>query len=89
MSIEGEQWKLDTVVRGASKRLTPILMTALVTALGLPPPAMGSGDPGREIERPMATVILGGLFSSTALNLLMLPTLARRLGSFCNSPSQQ
>ena len=50
---------------------------------------MGSGDPGREIEKPMATVILGGLFSSTALNLLVLPTLARRLGSFCNSPSQQ
>ena len=55
-------------------------MTALVTALGLLPLALGSGAPGREIEGPMAIVILGGLFTSTALNLLVLPGLALRYG---------
>jgi Cu/Ag efflux pump CusA len=57
-------------------------MTALVTGLGLLPLAIGSGDPGREIEGPMATVILGGLVTSTLLNLLVLPTLALRYGRF-------
>lgn len=55
-------------------------MTALVTALGLLPLALGAGAPGREIEGPMAIVILGGLFTSTALNLLILPGLALRYG---------
>jgi len=57
-------------------------MTALVTGLGLLPLAIGSGDPGREIEGPMATVMLGGLVTSTLLNLLVLPTLALRYGKF-------
>ncbi len=57
-------------------------MTALVTGLGLLPLAIGSGEPGREIEGPMAIVILGGLVTSTALNLLVLPTLALRYGRF-------
>ena len=60
----------------------PILMTALVTALGLLPLALGSGDPGREIEGPMAIVILGGLITSTVLSLFVLPTLALRFGRF-------
>jgi Cu/Ag efflux pump CusA len=68
--------------RDASERLAPILMTALVTGLGLLPLAIGSGDAGREIEGPMAIVILGGLVTSTALNLLVLPTLALRYGKF-------
>jgi Cu/Ag efflux pump CusA len=55
-------------------------MTALVTALGLLPIAVGSGEAGREIEGPMAFVILGGLITSTALNLLVLPTFALRFG---------
>jgi len=79
---EGETWGLDAVVRGASERLTPILMTAIVTGLGLLPLALGSGQPGKEIEGPMAVVILGGLVTSTALNLLVLPTLALRYGKF-------
>jgi CzcA family heavy metal efflux pump len=79
---EGESWGLDAAVRGASERLTPVLMTALVTALGLLPLALGSGQPGREIEGPMAIVILGGLVTSTVLNLLVLPTLALRFGRF-------
>jgi Cu/Ag efflux pump CusA len=57
-------------------------MTAVVTALGLLPLALGTGEAGREIEGPMAIVILGGLITSTLLNLLVLPTLARRYGRF-------
>jgi CzcA family heavy metal efflux pump len=75
-------WGIETALRGASERLVPILMTALVTALGLLPLALGSGEAGREIEGPMAIVILGGLVTSTALNLLVLPTLALRYGRF-------
>jgi len=79
---EALPWNLDTAIRGASERLVPILMTALVTSLGLLPLALGSGEAGREIEGPMAQVILGGLATSVALNLLVLPTLALRFGRF-------
>ena len=75
-------WGLDAASRGATERLAPILMTALVTGLGLLPLALGSGSAGREIEGPMAIVILGGLITSTLLNLLVLPTLALRYGRF-------
>jgi CzcA family heavy metal efflux pump len=75
---EGLTWGLEAAIRGASERLLPILMTALVTALGLLPLAIGTGEAGREIEGPMAIVILGGLTTSTVLNLLVLPTLAKR-----------
>ncbi len=79
---EGMTWGLDAARRGASERLMPILMTATVTGLGLLPLALGSGEAGREIEGPMAIVILGGLITSTLLNLLVLPTLALRHGRF-------
>ncbi len=79
---EGQTWNLATAIRGASERLVPILMTATVTALGLLPLAMKSGEAGCEIEGPMAIVILGGLVTSTALNLLVLPTLALRWARF-------
>jgi CzcA family heavy metal efflux pump len=82
VDLEGMSWGPETAIRGASERLTPVLMTALVTALGLLPLALGSGAAGREIEGPMALVILGGLFTSAALNLLVLPTLALRFGRF-------
>ena len=82
VDVEGMTWGMETAFRGASERLAPILMTALVTGLGLLPLAIGSGDPGREIEGPMAVVILGGLVTSTVLNLLVLPTLALRYGRF-------
>ena len=82
-----QPWNLDAALRGASERLAPILMTTLVTALGLLPLAIGPGDPVREIEGPMAIVILGGLLSSTALNLLVLPTLALRYGRFTTAPA--
>lgn len=79
---EQHPWDLDTAIEGAADRLSPILMTTLATALGLLPLALGSGEPGREIEGPMAIVILGGLFSSAALNLLALPGLALHFGRF-------
>lgn len=79
---EGMAWGPETAFRGAGERLAPILMTALVTGLGLLPLAIGSGAPGQEIEGPMALVILGGLITSTVLNLLVLPTLALRYGRF-------
>jgi Cu/Ag efflux pump CusA len=78
VAAEGAAWGPATVLRGASERLGPILMTAAVTALALLPLALGSGDPGREIEGPMAIVILGGLGTSTLLSLFVLPTLAHR-----------
>ncbi len=84
---EGQEWNTSTAMRGSTERLIPILMTALVTALGLLPLALGSGEAGREIEGPMAIVILGGLATSTALNLLVLPTLALRYGKFSVRPA--
>ena len=80
MSSEGAAWSLDTVLRGARERLVPILMTALVTALGLLPLAAASGEVGREVQGPMAQVILGGLATSTVMNLLVLPVLIWRFG---------
>lgn len=79
---EGYTWNLETCIQGASERLPSVLMTALVTALGLLPLAVGSGEPGREIEGPMATIIVGGLISSTILNLLILPTIMLHFGRF-------
>lgn len=75
-------WGLETAIRGAAERLPSILMTALVTALGLLPLAAGSSQPGREIEGPMATIIVGGLITSTILNLLILPTIMLHFGRF-------
>lgn len=82
VSVERRSWNQQTALEGAGERLVPILMTAIVTALGLLPLALGSGEAGREIEGPMAIVILGGLISSTVLNLLLLPTLALKFGRF-------
>ncbi|MFI4923078.1 MAG: efflux RND transporter permease subunit [Burkholderiales bacterium] len=82
---EGMTWGMDAAIRGATERLVPIFMTALVTALGLLPLAVQSGEPGNEIEGPMAAVILGGLITSTLLNLFVLPPLALRYGRFTQS----
>ena len=79
---EGRTWNVKTAMDGAVDRLPAILMTALVAALGLLPLALGAGAPGREIEGPLAQVIVGGLFTSTLLNLIVLPTLAARWARF-------
>ena len=65
----------ELIIRGAMERLSPILMTALTTALALVPIVIGGNRPGQEIEHPMAIVIMGGLFTSTLLNLLFMPAL--------------
>jgi CzcA family heavy metal efflux pump len=70
---EGMTPGTDLVLKGSLDRLSPILMTALVTGLGLLPLALWGGRAGQEVEHPMAEVILGGLASSTLLNLLVLP----------------
>jgi Cu/Ag efflux pump CusA len=72
---ENEPFGLALVIRGAEERLAPILMTALTAGLALVPLLVAGNRPGQEIEYPMAWVIVGGLFTSTLLNLLFLPTL--------------
>ena len=82
VEVEGWPWGLEAAIAGAADRLTPILMTSIVTGLGILPLAIGMDEPGREIQGPMAIVILGGLVTSMALNLIVLPTLALRYGHF-------
>ncbi len=82
VAVEHRPWGLATAIAGAADRVAPILMTSIVTGLGILPLAVGMNDPGREIQGPMAIVILGGLLTSMALNLLVLPTLALRYGRF-------
>jgi Cu/Ag efflux pump CusA len=69
-------WTLQTALRGAEERLTPVLLTSVLTALALLPVALQLHEPGHEIEGPMAIVILGGLVSSTLVSLLLIPPLA-------------
>ena len=68
------------VSEGAQRRLRPVLMTANIAAFGLVPLLFASG-PGSEIQRPLAIVVIGGLVSSTALTLILLPILYQRFGA--------
>lgn len=77
---EGIKDITEIVKRGARERLVPILMTALAAGLALVPLALSSGEAGSEIQAPMAIVILAGLLTSTALNMLVVPTLYRQFG---------
>ena len=70
----------EAIVRGSLERLSPILMTALVTAVGLIPLALGVNQPGKEIQQPMAVVILGGIVTSTFLNMIVIPPLYLKFG---------
>jgi CzcA family heavy metal efflux pump len=78
VQVEAQPWNLATASRGAEERLTPVLLTALLTGLALLPVALQLHQPGHEIEGPMAVVILGGLVSSTLVSLLLIPPLAAR-----------
>src|SRR4029079_9384767 len=77
---EGEAFSTAMVLRGAEERLIPILMTALATGLALVPLIVAGNKPGHEIEYPLAVVILGGLVTSTLLNLFLLPALYLHFG---------
>jgi CzcA family heavy metal efflux pump len=79
---EGLPWNLDVAIQGAQERLPSILMTALVTSLAMLPIAINSDNPGREIMGPMAAIIIGGLASSTILNLLIMPAIMLKFGRF-------
>ncbi len=74
MEHEGEQFNEQMIVRGSLERLVPVLMTALVAALALVPLTMDAQAAGKEILYPVATVILGGLLSSTLLDMIVTPT---------------
>ncbi|PJG45705.1 acriflavin resistance protein [Sphingobium sp. LB126] len=84
---EGMAFGRELVLRGAEERLVPILMTAACAGLALVPLIVAGNAPGHEIEHPMAIVILGGLISSTALNLLLLPALYARYGQERPAPA--
>jgi len=80
VQYEGESWTRDMVVRAGKERLAPVLMTALTSGIGLVPLALAAGDPGKEILYPVATVIIGGLISSTLLEFLVRPALFWQFG---------
>jgi Cu/Ag efflux pump CusA len=75
VKYEGESWSRQMIVRAGQERLAPVLMTALTAGIGLVPLAMAAGQPGKEILYPVATVIIGGLISSTLLEFLVRPAL--------------
>jgi Cu/Ag efflux pump CusA len=85
---EGQPFGHDLILRGAEERVTPILMTALATGLALIPLAISGNKPGQEIEYPLAIVILGGLITSTLLNLFLLPAIYARFGASATPPLQ-
>ena len=80
MKHEGESFSKSMVIRGSLERLTPVLMTASVASLALLPIALASGQPGSEILHPVAVVIVGGLLSSTILDIIVTPTLFFNFG---------
>jgi len=77
---EGEAWSREMIIRAGQERVAPVLMTALTSGIGLVPLALAAGEPGKEILYPVATVIIGGLTTSTALEFLVRPALFWRLG---------
>jgi len=81
---EGKSF-IQAIIQGSLERLNPILMTAITAGFALIPLALGGGEPGKEIEAPMAIVILGGLITSTALNMIVVPGLFYKYGNTKNN----
>ncbi|MFP6614716.1 MAG: efflux RND transporter permease subunit [Pirellulales bacterium] len=77
---EGESWSKNMIVRAGKERLAPVLMTALTSGIGLVPLALSAGESGKEILYPVATVIIGGLLTSTILEFFVRPALFWRFG---------
>ena len=75
VKYEDEDWTKEMIVRAGLERLAPVLMTALTSGIGLVPLVLAAGEPGKEILYPVATVILGGLMSSTLLDFFVRPAL--------------
>ncbi len=82
MVVDKLPWGLDTAIKGTYERLPSILMTALVTALAMLPITFDSDNAGREIMGSMASIIIGGMASSTILNLLIVPTIMLKFSKF-------
>jgi HME family heavy-metal exporter len=80
VKYEGEGWTHEMIVRGGLERLAPVLMTALTAGIALAPLTLSAGEPGKEILYPVATVIVGGLISSTLLDFFVHPALFWTLG---------
>ncbi len=80
VKYEGETWSPDMIARAGKERLAPVLMTCLTTGIGLVPLAMSAGETGKEILYPVATVIIGGLITSTTLEFLVRPALFWQFG---------
>ena len=80
VKYEGETWSQQMMIRAGQERLAPVLMTALTAGIGLVPLAMAAGQPGKEILYPVATVIIGGLISSTLLEFFVRPALFWTIG---------
>ena len=80
VKYEGEGWTKEMILRGGLERLAPVLMTALTAGIALIPLTLAAGEPGKEILYPVATVIVGGLISSTLLDFFVHPALFWTLG---------
>ncbi len=80
VQYDGESWDRGMIVRAGKERLAPVLMTALTSGIGLLPLALSAGDPGKEIVYPIATVIIGGLITSTIAEFLVRPALFWSVG---------